>query len=355
MIEIESLLVPTAEEPPCGPDLEYDAAFLALDQSARGKPEQQFGETVIAAEEPVWGDVRTAATELLARSKDLRAAILLVRAWVHTDGYAGLLPGLQLIQQLLERYWDEIHPRLDPDEANDPTMRMNALAPLADVEGVVRDLRGAFLVDSRQHGSVLVRDVEIALGKLPRARAASRSRSRRSTQFSLQWQRTTPDRRPHRRDVPDGKSALRQYRRARRGRTRTRFQAAARDAVCGAANCPARAIGTGRERGRGDGCRGWRSEAHQRRHPDAAGRTGDDRQNRGVLRAQRTDQSGAVAAQTGKTADEHEFCRYHQGHGSRQHGPDRDDRRARARGIVGNRGAEHDASQHRLRRPKDVI
>lgn len=167
MIEIESLLIPTAEEPPCGPDLEYDAAFLALDQLARGKPEQQFGETVIAAEEPVWGDVRSAAAELLGRSKDLRAAILLVRAWVHTDGYAGLLPGLQLIQQLLDRYWDEIHPRLDPDEDNDPTMRMNALAPLADVEGVVRDLRGAFLVDSRQHGSVLVRDVEIALGKLP--------------------------------------------------------------------------------------------------------------------------------------------------------------------------------------------
>ncbi len=172
MIDIESLLVPTAEDPPCGPDLEYDAAFLALDQSARGKPEQQFGETVIAAEEPVWGDVRTAATELLGRSKDLRVAILLARAWVHTDGYVGLLPGLRLIQQLLDRYWDEIYPRLDPDEDNDPTMRMNALAPLADVEGVVRDLRGVFLVDSRQHGSVLVRDVEIALGKLPQREGA---------------------------------------------------------------------------------------------------------------------------------------------------------------------------------------
>jgi type VI secretion system protein ImpA len=172
VIDIESLLTPTTEEPPCGPDLEYDAAFLALDQSARGKPEQQFGETVIPAEEPVWGDVRTAATELLGRSKDLRAAILLVRAWVHNDGYAGLLPGLRLIQQLLDRYWDEIYPRLDPDENNDPTMRMNALAPLADVEGVVRDLRGAFLVDSRQHGSVLVRDAEIALGKLPQREGA---------------------------------------------------------------------------------------------------------------------------------------------------------------------------------------
>lgn len=167
MIDIESLLAPIADEPPCGPDLEYDAAFLALDQMARGKPEQQFGDTVIAAEEPVWADVCSAAVELFGRSKDLRVAILLAQAWVHTEGYAGLLPGLRLIHQLLERFWDAIHPRLDPDEDNDPTMRMNALAPLGDVEGMVRDLRGAPLVDSRQHGVVLVRDAEIALGKLP--------------------------------------------------------------------------------------------------------------------------------------------------------------------------------------------
>ena len=166
MIDIESLLTPITDEPPCGPDLEYDAAFLALDQSARGKPEQQFGETVIAAEEPVWGEVCGAAIELFGRSKDLRVAILLARAWVHTEGYAGLLPGLQLIHQLLERFWEGIHPRLDPDDNDDPTMRLNALAPLTDVEGFVRDLRGVFLVESRQHGSVLVRDAEVALGKL---------------------------------------------------------------------------------------------------------------------------------------------------------------------------------------------
>lgn len=167
MIDIESLLAPTSDEPPCGPDLEYDGAFLALEQSARGKSEQQFGETVIPAEEPVWGDVCIAATALLGRSKDLRVALLLARGWVHVQGYAGLLPGLRLIQQLLDRYWEGVHPRLDPDDDNDPTMRMNALAPLTDAEAMIHDLRGARLIDSRQHGSVLVRDAEIALGKLP--------------------------------------------------------------------------------------------------------------------------------------------------------------------------------------------
>lgn len=167
MIDIEPLLAPTAEDPPCGHDLEYDSAFLALDQSARGKPEQQFGDTVIPAEEPSWPEVCNAAIELLARSKDLRVAVLLARGWVHTKGFSGLLPGLQLIHQLLDRYWDGVHPRLDPDDDNDPTMRMNALAPLSDVEAMIHDLRGAYIVDSRQHGTVVVRDAEIALGKLP--------------------------------------------------------------------------------------------------------------------------------------------------------------------------------------------
>jgi type VI secretion system protein ImpA len=55
VIDVESLLQQTAEQPPCGPDLEYDAAFRELEQAARRKPEQQFGDTVVAAEEPAWG------------------------------------------------------------------------------------------------------------------------------------------------------------------------------------------------------------------------------------------------------------------------------------------------------------
>lgn len=167
MIDLDSLLAEATEEPPCGPDLEYDAAFMALETASHGKPEQQFGDTVIAAEEPLWGGVRTDAIALLGRSKDLRVAVLLVRALVRTEQFAGLLPGLRLVQQLLERYWDGVHPRLDADDNDDPTMRINALAPLVDVDGLLRDLRGCYFVSSRQHGAVLVRDIEIALGKLP--------------------------------------------------------------------------------------------------------------------------------------------------------------------------------------------
>jgi type VI secretion system protein ImpA len=45
-------------------------------------------------------------------------------------------------------------------------MRMNALAPLADPETLLRDVRAAYLVQSPQHGRVSFRDMLVAAGKL---------------------------------------------------------------------------------------------------------------------------------------------------------------------------------------------
>lgn len=167
MIDVQGLLAETAGDPPCGPDLEYDAAFMALDQAAQAKPEQQFGNTLIPAAEPDWGTVRGQAEALFLRTKDLRVATLLARAWVRTEGFDGLKPGLELVAGLINRYWESVHPRLDPEDGHDPVMRMNALAPLGDSAGLVRDVRDAVVVRARGQAVLLVRDVETALGKLP--------------------------------------------------------------------------------------------------------------------------------------------------------------------------------------------
>ncbi|HEY0336935.1 MAG TPA: type VI secretion system protein TssA [Burkholderiales bacterium] len=164
---LDALLAPISDEAPAGPDLSYDAEFLELEHAAKGKPEQQFGDTLIAAEEPDWQDVRRRAQALLARSKDLRVALLLTRALVHLENAEGLAAGLGLVNQMLSRYWDTLHPGLDQDDSNDPTMRLNALAPLADGTTMLRDIRNAWLVSSTQHGRVAFRDVLVAAGKLP--------------------------------------------------------------------------------------------------------------------------------------------------------------------------------------------
>ncbi|MCL2161132.1 MAG: type VI secretion system protein TssA [Betaproteobacteria bacterium] len=161
---VDVLLAPVREDAPCGDNLEYDPAFTALETASQGKPEQQFGKTVITAVEPEWGAVAEQAQALLQRTKDLRPALLLVRAVAHEQGLEGLLLGLQLLTGLLDRYWEQLHPRLDDD--NDPTMRMNILIPLNDPAMFVHDLYSVQVGVSRGMGPVRVREIAASHGML---------------------------------------------------------------------------------------------------------------------------------------------------------------------------------------------
>ena len=163
---VEALQLPINEASPTGDDLEYDPAFTALASLAQGKAEQQFGDTVIPAVEPDWRQVAEQADAVLRRSKDVRAAMLLLRAATRLDGMAGFAAGLDLLTALLDTYWDGIHPKLDADDDNDPTMRLNALMPLTDDAMVLRDLYDARVGVSRGVGPIRVRDIATAHGLL---------------------------------------------------------------------------------------------------------------------------------------------------------------------------------------------
>ena len=159
---VEALQAPISEASPSGDDLEYDPAFTALETAAQGKPEQQFGDTVIPAVEPDWRAVADQSQSLLRRAKDVRPAMLLVRASTRQQGITGFSLGLQLLIGLLDSFWDDIHPKLDADDDNDPTMRLNALAPLADESMGLRDFYDASVGVSRSVGPLRIRDIAIA-------------------------------------------------------------------------------------------------------------------------------------------------------------------------------------------------
>jgi len=163
LLPVDQLLAPLADHAPCGEDLEYDPAFLALEELARGKPEQQFGDTVIPAQEPDWRQVFENALPLAQRTRDLRLAVLLARAAAHQHGIQGYASGLSLVAGLLEQHWDHVFPALDADDNNDPTMRLNALAPLADVATGLADLRDAAVGSGRI--PLTVRQIELSAGK----------------------------------------------------------------------------------------------------------------------------------------------------------------------------------------------
>jgi len=167
VIDVDSLLQEISSDAPAGEDLEYDPEYGELERLAESKPEQQIGDTIAPAEEPEWKEVRKTALSLLGRTKDMRVAMHLIRALMHTDGYLGLRDGLALFRGLMERYWESIHPQLDPEDDNDPTMRVNVLASLCDDETFLRPLREAPLVSSRALGRFSLRDIAVASGEFP--------------------------------------------------------------------------------------------------------------------------------------------------------------------------------------------
>jgi type VI secretion system protein ImpA len=157
------LFTAVSAESPCGDDLEYDASFLELERAAQGLPERQMGDAVLAAEPPEWRKVRDLASGLFGRSKDLRIANYLVQSSVALDGLPGLSQGLTLLRELLERYWDGLYPRLDSEDDNDPTFRLNALRGLI-ADPLLQLLRDAPLVRSRAFGTVSLRAALNAAG-----------------------------------------------------------------------------------------------------------------------------------------------------------------------------------------------
>jgi type VI secretion system protein ImpA len=154
-----------SEQPPCGPNLEYDAEFQALEVAARGKPEQVIGDNRIPAVPPAWPEVRESAQGLFGRTKDLRIAIWWTRAAIALSGLVGLRDGMALIHRLLESYWDAVHPQIDAAD-KDPGFRMNVLAGLVDPATTLREARHAAIADVPRKGRVTVLDVLLATGKL---------------------------------------------------------------------------------------------------------------------------------------------------------------------------------------------
>src|ERR1041384_261866 len=132
---IEKLLQPVSATDPCGPDLFYDPRFEELESILKGKPEVEIGSIVKPAEPPAWVELRSRSVEFLRASKHLRPSVMLACSLLKLEGLAGLRDGLQLIQGLLERYWKELHPRLDPEDNNEPQERLNILAVLTAPRG----------------------------------------------------------------------------------------------------------------------------------------------------------------------------------------------------------------------------
>lgn len=169
----ETLLESVSPDAPCGDDLSYDPAFMELERISQGSPQGRIVGPDGPAEGPDWRQVRQHAAKLLARTKDLRVAVQWAKALLHTDGWEGLRQGTWLTLELLTRYWDTVHPQLDPEFDFNPTMRTNALRDFVDRQGVLNPVRSVPLVNLPGLGSFSLRDIALATGEITPAQGTS--------------------------------------------------------------------------------------------------------------------------------------------------------------------------------------
>jgi len=119
-LDLNPLLAPLDQAPPCGVDLSFSSEFDALQEMRReDDPTLSQGEWVTALKVADWKGVVTLGHALLAeRTKDLRVAAWMVDALTRSEGYAGLGQGLELCAELCERYWHELHPLIDEGDSD---------------------------------------------------------------------------------------------------------------------------------------------------------------------------------------------------------------------------------------------
>ena len=173
MTDLEALLRPVSDEHRCGPDLDAagDPAYVDLGVAAEWKEAKYVGEQEVSpAVAPDWPKLKESASALLAVSKDLRIAKHYVAALANTEGLSGFAAGVRLLRDLLERYWDALHPALEGPEDD---WRKNLAMELNAERGALGGLRAAPIAESRKIGRFTAHDIEVLDGAAAPAQNAA--------------------------------------------------------------------------------------------------------------------------------------------------------------------------------------
>jgi type VI secretion system protein ImpA len=114
----DDLLAPISGPNPSGKNLKYDPLSDAIREARREDLDLAQGDWKVSLKTADWAQVVKLAAEALAkRSKDLQMAAWLVDAYVRREGFGMLAPSFELLQGLLEQFWDTLYPELDDGDA----------------------------------------------------------------------------------------------------------------------------------------------------------------------------------------------------------------------------------------------
>ncbi|MDR2953158.1 MAG: type VI secretion system ImpA family N-terminal domain-containing protein [Treponema sp.] len=139
MISLEEMAVPLEGENPAGENLEYDSIYMEMDSLAVSLPDSQMGESKIEGRGPDWKKLKENCYKLWGKTRDLRVASYLAIAETAAGCLEDCVAAFKLILFLVQDMWDALYPKLDTDDDNDPTERLNILAMLSPEPGAIND------------------------------------------------------------------------------------------------------------------------------------------------------------------------------------------------------------------------
>lgn len=163
---IEALSKPVSEDLPSGENLEYDLQFQEIETLFNPREKSGYGASDEQSDiEPNWKGVEKLAAVLLEKTRDLRVQVYAVIASIHTSDLIDFRDQLKLLKIYVGEFWDSVHPQLDPEDNNDPTLRLNTLEMLNEHSLISMALEHTKLVELKGMGHYGVREVAIARGK----------------------------------------------------------------------------------------------------------------------------------------------------------------------------------------------
>lgn len=163
MDSMAELLQPIPGATPVGTYLRYDPVYDKIKEARREEADLPQGDFQVARKTADWPQVIRLSTEALSRkTKDLQIAVWLTEAWLRREGIAGLRQGLELIHELLQKYWDDVYPPIEDGDAEmraaplgwlglklDVAVRM---APINEAGHSGVDYNGAKALPTREQG-----------------------------------------------------------------------------------------------------------------------------------------------------------------------------------------------------------
>jgi len=145
---VARILAPLSPDAPCGPPARYDPVFTEIRLlREEDDPQLPMGQWERPLKRADWPAIEAKCIDMLAvRSKDLQIAVWLVEAWMRQHGVDGLRQGLRMLDALLRAYWDEVHPHIEADEAEQGDAGPDLDARLAPLEWLNESLSASLRV-----------------------------------------------------------------------------------------------------------------------------------------------------------------------------------------------------------------